>query len=61
MQYLTTFIYIAMNPVRAKITETATEYEYNGISYLQKGVLDILERPPNRFLHQVWTKIHHCE
>ena len=61
MQYLTTFIYIAMNPVTARIAETTTEYEYNGISFLQKGVLDILERPPNRFLRQVWTKIHQYE
>ncbi len=53
-QYLSTFIYIAMNPVKAELVRSATEYEYNGISYLQKGMLDILERPPNWFLRLVW-------
>jgi REP element-mobilizing transposase RayT len=56
-QYLTTFVYIANNPVRAKITKWPGDYQYNGIAFLQKGILDILERPPNEFLRHVWRKI----
>lgn len=57
-QYLLTFLYIARNPVRAKITLNPTDYPYNGISFLQKGILDILERPPNDFLTSVWIQLN---
>jgi putative transposase len=56
-QYITTFIYIARNPVRAKIVDSATEYRYNGVSFLQKGILDIMERPPNYLLRLLWPRI----
>jgi REP element-mobilizing transposase RayT len=58
-QYLTTFVYIAKNPVRANITECATDFAYNGITFLYKGQLDILERPPNPLLRRVWYLLHH--
>ena len=57
-QYLTTFIYVAMNPVKAHLVESATDYEYSGVAYLMKGMLDIMERPPNWFLRIVWTWIN---
>lgn len=57
IQYVKTFIYIANNPVRAKIVKDVVSYEYNGISFLYKGILDILERPPNNFIKMVWKKI----
>jgi len=57
-QYLITFLYIAINPVRAEIANKSIEYEYNGNSYLHKGILDILERPPNPFLRRVWIKLN---
>jgi len=57
LQYLITFIYVATNPVKACIVKNAAEYEYNGISFLRKGMLDILERPPNWFLRIVWQWI----
>jgi REP element-mobilizing transposase RayT len=57
-QYLITFIYIANNPVRANISSNPIEYEYNGISFLQKGILDILERPPNSFLTIIWKMLN---
>jgi REP element-mobilizing transposase RayT len=57
-QFLTTFIYIANNPVRAKIVESPTEYEYNGITYIKKGKLDLLERPPDHVLRRVLTRLH---
>jgi putative transposase len=56
-QYLKTFAYIANNPVRAEITDRALNYQYNGISYIEKGIFDILERPPNQFLKLVWPMI----
>ena len=58
MQYITTFIYIANNPVQANITTDAISYDYNGITFLHKGILDILERPPNDFLKLVWKKLN---
>lgn len=57
LQYLTTFVYIARNPVRAEIVTQATEYEYNGVTFLQKGLLDIIDRPPNAILRRVWPRI----
>ena len=57
-QYVATFLYIARNPVRAKITENPTDYEYNGISFMQRGTLDILERPPNDFLTSIWIQLN---
>ncbi len=57
IQYVKTFIYIANNPVRAKIAKDAVSFDYNGISFLSKGILDILERPPNNFIKMVWKKI----
>lgn len=59
-QYLITFIYVSMNPVKALLAETPTDYEYNGITYLQKGILDIMERPPNWFLRLVWGWLRQC-
>lgn len=56
-QYLDTFIYVALNPVKAQLAESATDYEYSGLTFLQKGILDILERPPTEFLHVVWKEI----
>ncbi|MDA3940978.1 MAG: transposase [Spirochaetia bacterium] len=54
-QYLNTFIYISNNPVNAGIVETAVEYKYNGITSIQKGSLDIIERPPNKILCKIWN------
>lgn len=56
-QYLATFVYIAKNPVRAKMVENVADYEYSGMSLIYRGQLDILERPPNEFLRQVWGKL----
>jgi putative transposase len=57
LQYLATFVYIANNPVRAKMVQYATDYKYSGMSLIYKGQLDILERPPNDFLRRVWMKL----
>lgn len=56
-QYIATFLYIARNPVKAKITRDSTDYVYSGISFLQRGMLDILERPPNDFLTNIWIRL----
>jgi putative transposase len=57
-QYLHTFFYISWNPVKAGITSNPFEYRYNGISFMQKGILDILERPPNGILTSIWKYIY---
>ena len=53
-QYLNTFIYISNNPVKAGIVNTAVDFQYNGITDIQKGYLNIIERPPNRILKMIW-------
>ena len=57
LQYLTTFVYIARNPVRASIVPHAVDYEYNGVSFFHRGLLDILDRPPTAILRRVWPRI----
>jgi len=44
-QYIETFIYIADNPVKAKIVQNAELYQFGGIWYLQKGLYEVLEPP----------------
>lgn len=56
-QYLSTFVYIAQNPVRAGIVKNALDYRYSGISFLQHSTLDILDRPPSCLLRRVWPLI----
>jgi putative transposase len=56
-QYVKTFIYIANNPVRAGITNSAVEYRYNGISFIQKGVLGIMEPLSRLLVKQVWREL----
>lgn len=56
-QYLKTFIYIANNPVDAGLVQSPVDFRFSGISFIQKGILDILERPPNDFLRQVWKTL----
>ncbi len=56
-QYLHTFVYISNNPVKAGIVGFPADYSYSGITYIQKGILDVMERPPNRVLRILWTKL----
>ena len=44
-QYVATFIYIMENPVRAGIVTKPAEFEYNGVSYMQKGLNDVINPP----------------
>ena len=57
-QYLNTFIYIANNPVKAGIVKSAVDFKYNGITDIQNGCLDIVERPPNRILKVICNKLN---
>ena len=57
-QYLHTFIYISNNPVKAGIVDSPVDYPYSGIVYIQKGILDIMERPPNRVLRILWAELY---
>lgn len=56
-QYIATFIYICMNPVKAELVKNAVDYKYCGIYQIQKGIHDILERPPNEILKTCWPLI----
>ncbi len=58
-QYLHTFVYISNNPVKAGIVGSPVDYPYNGIFYLQKGIPDLMERPPNRVLRVLWSELYY--
>ena len=57
-QYLHTFIYISNNPVKAGIVRFPGDFPYSGIFNLQKGLPDVMERPPNRVLKIIWSKLY---
>jgi REP element-mobilizing transposase RayT len=42
-QYINTYIYIMRNPVEAGIVKTLTDYHYNGISFMLKGMMDLFQ------------------
>ncbi|MBN2049607.1 MAG: transposase [Spirochaetales bacterium] len=44
-QLLNTFLYIALNPVRAGLVQYCFEYTYNGIRFIQENVYELLEPP----------------
>ena len=44
-QYVTTFIYIMENPVKAKIVERPKYFEYNGINFMKKGWYEVVNPP----------------
>ena len=44
-QYVATFIYIMENPVKAGIVERALDFEFNGVSFMQKGLYEVIKPP----------------
>ena len=58
-QYLHTFIYISNNPVKAGMVGSPGDYPFNGIYHLQKGISDLMERPPNRVLRTLWSELYY--
>lgn len=44
-QMQTTFLYISENPVKAGIVKKPEDYEHNGITFLKKGVYDLIHPP----------------
>ena len=56
-QYLHTFVYISNNPVKAGLIGSPGNYEFSGIHDLQKGIYDLMERPPNRVLRVLWSEL----
>ena len=57
-QYLHTFVYISNNPVKAGIVGFPGDYPFGGVFNLQKGMADLMERPPNRVLRILWSELH---
>ena len=57
-QYLHTFIYISNNPVKAGMVGSPGEFKFSGIQNLQKGIFDLMERPPNRVLRVLWSELY---
>ncbi len=57
-QYLHTFIYISNNPVKAGIVKSPVDFPFSGIYNLQKGISDLMERPPNRVLRVLWAELY---
>ena len=58
-QYLHTFIYISQNPVKAGIATSPGDFPFSGIYQLQKGISDLIERPPNRVLRILWSELYY--
>ncbi len=56
-QYLHIFVYISYNPVKAGLVGSPSDYPFNGIFSLQKGIPDLMERPPNRVLRVLWSEL----
>ena len=57
-QFLHTFVYISNNPVKAGLVDSPEEYRYSGIYNLHKGILGIMERPPNRVIRVLWAELY---
>ena len=57
-QYLHTFIYISNNPVKAGMVGSPVDYSFSGISDLQKGITNLMERPPNRVIRVLWSELY---
>ncbi|MCD6396012.1 MAG: transposase [Spirochaetaceae bacterium] len=57
-QYLHTFIYISNNPVKTGMAGSPGDYPFSGIYSLQKGISDLMERPPNRVLRVLWSELY---
>lgn len=51
-QYLKTFVYIAENPVKAKLVKNAMDYKYGGIWYLKEGNYSFIEPPDESLILQ---------
>ena len=60
-QYLHTFIYISNNPVKAGLVRFPTDFPFSGIYNLQKGISDLMERPPNRVLRILWAELYNMK
>ena len=44
-QYVATFIYIMENPVKAGIVERPLDFEFNGVSFMRKGLYEVINPP----------------
>lgn len=51
-QFLQTFDYISMNPVKSGLCMECGDYPFSGIKYLRQRVHDLLE-PPDNYLYLV--------
>ena len=48
-QFINTFLYIAENPVNAGLAAKPEEFEYSGITMIQKGIYEVVN-PPELFI-----------
>ena len=44
-QYVATFIYIMENPVKAGIVTRPLDFEFNGVSFMHKGLYEVIKPP----------------
>ncbi len=49
-QFLATFLYIAVNPVRAHMVDTVSDYPFCGIRHIRDGDFSILDPPTDELL-----------
>ena len=52
-QYVATFIYIMENPVKAGIVECPLDFEFNGVSFMRKGLYEVIKPPDMEIKLQV--------
>ena len=52
LEYVRSFTHIMETPVKASIVTRPEDYEFNGVSYLRKGIYEVIE-PPDEALISV--------
>jgi putative transposase len=58
-QFVSTFKYIAQNPVKAGLSNNAAEYAFGGVWHLMRKIYDLVEPPGiilKRFLPELFAK-----
>jgi len=57
-QFLQTFNYISLNPVKAGLCQESGEYPFSGIKFIREKIHDLLD-PPDNYLYLVIPELHY--
>jgi REP element-mobilizing transposase RayT len=58
-QYVATHIYIMDNPVKAGIVKKPGDFEFNGVSFMRKGLYEIID-PPDTMMKLIIPGLNKC-